>query len=133
MEVCSINMKSINFKQFKRYQKMRYLTLDSENYTIFYSNILNAGQGFNKQEIRVIDKLLTKVESIGLLQEDTSYKWNEKDLVLTLEDAEWHLMDRINNGIKFNPRHAHMAAKYLDWFDNAATKPPVELHEDKDG
>lgn len=104
---------------------MRYLKLDPELYSIFYSNILNAGQGFDKKEIRVIDKLLTKVESLGNVDGNGGYSLDTKEegTILEVEDAEYAIMDRINNGIKFNPRFARLTVKYLDWFDNASTKP----------
>lgn len=106
---------------------MRYLKLDQQLYSIIRGNLLNATEGYNRVEVRMVNKILDKLELLGILQEGGEYLLGEWDNVLALEDAEYRFIDKINEGIKFHPKFVRQALKYLDWFANASTKPELKV------
>lgn len=111
-----------------RVLQMRYLNLDAQHFDILYNNLLNGGNGLDIKQVRLHGKILDKLESFGNAQDDGSYKYNEtKGAVLALEDAEYKLGKEINDNTKYNPRFSREAIKYLDWYDNAPTKPIMQV------
>lgn len=105
---------------------MRYLKLDQQLYSIIRGNLLNASDGYSRVEVRMVNKILDKIEALGTLQDGGEYLVNAES-TLALEDAEYRFIDKINEGVKFHPRHVREAVKYLDWFSNASTKPELKV------
>lgn len=112
----------------KKASESRYLNFtDDVYYATLYGALLNNNKGFDRVEIRIVDKILTKLEAIGTQTGEgvkTDYKLREDGGVVELTDVEYKLTKECLDSLKWLGSYARNAIKLLDWFDNAPTSDP---------
>lgn len=117
-----------------RTKGMRYLYFSNDevaatNYDFLYEVLIGKQGGYAQGQIRLVNKILTKLESFGKLrggnpQADAEgkaglYSLSQPNTWLAFEEAEYELAKSAISGITFPGMSVKKGVVFLDWFESA--------------
>lgn len=101
---------------------MRYLTFEkdanTDEYEVIYDGIGFSGRGGTDPELRVLNKVLDKLEVIGKLTERNGKKTYSlaRSGTVELEDLEFSLLDEVLSSVRWATGASRVVTRVIDWF-----------------
>jgi hypothetical protein len=99
-----------------------------ELYELLYDSSTNTPHGFTKQETRIFGRVLTKLESIGVVSKRTtnskSFDLGSDGGIASFEDTEFDILMTALNEVAWQARYTRKADSLYEWLESAPKELP---------